>query len=87
MSKLLVIDVGNTHTVLGVYEGTTLLQHWRIQTEEGRTEDEYGVLIRSLLSGPEAAPSWLPHGGVVVRDDGRHAVYVGTGSASSPVAA
>jgi len=55
MSKLLVIDVGNTHTVLGVYDGQTLLQHWRIQTSEGRTEDEYGVLIRSLLSGPESA--------------------------------
>jgi type III pantothenate kinase len=52
--KLLVIDVGNTHTVLGVYEDARLLQHWRIQTEEGRTEDEYGVLIRSLLSGPES---------------------------------
>jgi type III pantothenate kinase len=52
--KLLVIDVGNTHTVFGVYEGDRLLQHWRIQTEEGRTEDEYGVLFRSLLSGPES---------------------------------
>jgi type III pantothenate kinase len=52
--KLLVIDVGNTHTVLGVYEDARLLQHWRIQTEEGRTEDEYGVLFRSLLSGPES---------------------------------
>jgi len=55
MSKLLVIDVGNTHTVLGVYDGEQLQQHWRIQTEEGRTEDEYGVLVRSLLSGPESA--------------------------------
>lgn len=55
MKKLLVIDVGNTHIVLGVYEGRQLLEHWRIQTEEGRTEDEYGVLVRSLLSGPEAA--------------------------------
>ncbi len=55
MAKLLVIDVGNTHTVLGVYDGATLVQHWRIQTEEGRTEDEYGVLFRSLLSGPESA--------------------------------
>lgn len=54
MSKLLVIDVGNTHTVLGVYDRGRLLQHWRIQTDEGRTEDEYGVLIRSLLSGPES---------------------------------
>ena len=55
MSKLLVIDVGNTHTVLGVYDGQSLLEHWRIQTTEGRTEDEYGVLIRSLLSEPEFA--------------------------------
>jgi type III pantothenate kinase len=55
MTKLLVIDVGNTHTVLGIYAGEVLLQHWRIQTEEGRTEDEYGVLVRSLLSGPESA--------------------------------
>ena len=54
MAKLLVVDVGNTHTVLGVYDDTRLLQHWRIQTDEGRTEDEYGVLIRSLLSGPES---------------------------------
>lgn len=53
--KLLAIDVGNTHTVLGVYEGTQLLQHWRIQTAAERTADEYGVLVRSLLSGPEAA--------------------------------
>src|SRR5262245_49005516 len=52
--KLLVIDVGNTHTVLGIYDGTRLLRHWRIQTDEGRTEDEYGVLVRSLLSGPES---------------------------------
>jgi type III pantothenate kinase len=54
MERLLVIDVGNTHTVLGVYEGARLLEHWRIQTQEGRTEDEYGVLVKSLLSGPEA---------------------------------
>ena len=51
--KLLTIDVGNTHTVLGLYDGERLLHHWRIQTQEGRTEDEYGVLFRSLLSGPE----------------------------------
>jgi type III pantothenate kinase len=51
--KILAIDVGNTHTVLGVYDGTTLLDHWRIETSEGRTSDEYVVLIRGLLSGPE----------------------------------
>ncbi len=51
--KLLAIDVGNTHTVLGVYEGQRLLDTWRIATAEGRTSDEYSVLIRGLLSGPE----------------------------------
>lgn len=50
--KLLAIDVGNTHIVFGVYEGRHLVQHWRVQTLEGRTADEYGVLFRSLLSGP-----------------------------------
>ncbi|MFQ5667923.1 MAG: type III pantothenate kinase [Candidatus Binatia bacterium] len=45
----LAIDVGNTQMVLGVYEATTLRQHWRLQTESGRTADEYGVMVRSLL--------------------------------------
>jgi len=53
--KLLAIDVGNTHIVFGVYDGQRLLQHWRVQTSVSRTSDEYGVLFRSLLSGPEAA--------------------------------
>ncbi|MFI5395234.1 MAG: type III pantothenate kinase [Candidatus Binatia bacterium] len=47
----LAIDVGNTQTVLGVYEGKVLRHHWRLQTENGRTADEYGVLVRSLLAG------------------------------------
>ncbi len=51
--KLLAIDVGNTHTVLGVYEDKKLLNHWRLQTAEGRTSDEYAVLIQGLLGGPE----------------------------------
>ena len=48
-SLLLVVDVGNTHTVLGVYEGETLLGHWRIASESHRTRDEIGVLLRSLF--------------------------------------
>jgi type III pantothenate kinase len=46
----LAIDVGNTHTVLGVYDGDTLEHHWRLQTDRERTEDEYGVAVRSLLA-------------------------------------
>ena len=47
----LAIDVGNTHIVLGVYDDQKLIEHWRLQTDRGRTGDEYGVMIRSLLDG------------------------------------
>lgn len=48
---LLVIDVGNTHTVLGVYDGETLLHHWRVFTDRDKTSDEYGILVRNLYEG------------------------------------
>jgi type III pantothenate kinase len=47
---LLAIDVGNTHTVLGLYEGEKLEQHFRIQSDRNRTEDEYQVLLVTLLN-------------------------------------
>jgi len=46
---LLVVDVGNTHTVLGLYDGDDLVHHFRIQSVKGRTEDEYVVLMTSLV--------------------------------------
>ncbi len=46
---LLVLDVGNTNIVLGVYEGHQLIDHWRISTDRLRTTDEYGVLIGNLF--------------------------------------
>ena len=46
---ILVVDVGNTETTLGVYEGETLRAHWRIMTDVPRTSDEYGLLLRQLL--------------------------------------
>jgi type III pantothenate kinase len=45
---LLAIDVGNTQTVIGVYDGHQRIRHWRVQTEPGRTADEYGVLLWNL---------------------------------------
>ncbi len=51
---LLVIDVGNTNTVLGVYDDDgELARHWRLQTHHGRTSDEHGIFLRQLfeLSG------------------------------------
>ena len=45
---LIVIDVGNTNTVLGLFDGKHLLHDWRIRTEIDHTIDEYGVLIYNL---------------------------------------
>ncbi|MDM8516837.1 type III pantothenate kinase [Desulfobacterales bacterium HSG16] len=50
---LLVIDVGNTNTVMGIYQGKTLLKDWRIRTERNTTEDEFHVLIRGLFTGSD----------------------------------
>ena len=47
---LLVIDVGNTNTSLGVYEGERLVMHWRLTTARVRTVDEYGVYARNLFA-------------------------------------
>lgn len=46
---LLVIDVGNTQTVFGVYDKNELKHHFRLATDRKRTHDEYGVLFREIL--------------------------------------
>ncbi|NHC44222.1 type III pantothenate kinase [Motilibacter aurantiacus] len=46
---LLAIDVGNTHTVLGLLDGAEVVEHWRIATVAGRTADELAVVVQSLL--------------------------------------
>jgi type III pantothenate kinase len=48
---LLAIDVGNTHTVIGLFDGATLLDHWRVSTVADRTSDELGVTLRVLMDG------------------------------------
>ena len=45
---LLAIDVGNTNTVIGLYDGDELVHDWRIRTGADYTVDEYGMLILSL---------------------------------------
>ena len=46
---LLAVDVGNTQTVFGLYDGDTLAEHWRVATEEHRTGDELGIMLGRLL--------------------------------------
>ena len=47
---LLVLDVGNTNTVVGVYRKEELLSCWRLSTERDRTADEWGILTRTLFN-------------------------------------
>ena len=49
MSNLLVVDVGNSNVVLGIYRGDQLVNSWRLATARERTFDEYGILARQLI--------------------------------------
>ncbi len=46
---IFVFDVGNTNIVLGVYDNEELKHHWRVETNRNKTEDEYGMIIKSLF--------------------------------------
>jgi len=54
---LLAINVNNTYTKIGVYAGTRLALNWRLQTDPGRTADEYGVLLLGLFEAAGALAS------------------------------
>lgn len=47
---LLVVDVGNTHMVTGVFKDDKLVNHWRIATDSRKTEDEIAMLFKNLLA-------------------------------------
>lgn len=50
MRLLLVIDVGNTNTVIGVFDTEGLQASWRISTDRDKTADEYLIIVRDLLN-------------------------------------
>ncbi len=50
---LLAIDVGNTNTVLGVFQGAGLADSWRVRTDARATADELALQVRGLLGGLE----------------------------------
>lgn len=60
-SMLLAMDIGNTNTVLGLFEDTRIVQDWRIRTEVNATVDEYGILIRSLFAAHGLSPDAVRH--------------------------
>jgi type III pantothenate kinase len=53
---LLVIDVGNTNTVIGLYDEDVLVHDWRIRTVVDHTVDEYGMLIYNLYKNSKIRP-------------------------------
>ncbi len=44
------VDIGNTQTVIGLYEGDRLLENWRLRTDVARTSDEWGLAFSNLFS-------------------------------------
>ena len=60
---LLCADIGNSHTTLGLVHDGDVVDHWRVATDERRTADEWGVLVKGLL---QDSPVAEPHTGVAV---------------------
>jgi type III pantothenate kinase len=56
LGVLLAIDVGNTNTVLGAFEGKVLKRHWRVETSHTRTSDEYGIQVLQLFAAEGLDP-------------------------------
>ncbi len=54
---IFVVDVGNTNTVMGIFDGKTLVRDWRVRTEQNKTEDEYYILITSLFAAGGVRPA------------------------------
>lgn len=53
---LLVFDVGNTYTVIGLFDQDNLVADWKLQTDYRRTSDEYGILLKGLFNEVELTP-------------------------------
>lgn len=56
---ILVFDVGNTETTVGVFDGEALHSHWRLTTDVTRTPDELALTLRGLLASAQITPDQL----------------------------
>ena len=61
---LLVIDIGNTHTVSGIFQNEKISTQWRIQTQSGMTADELGIIFNNLFTINDISPSSIS--GVII---------------------
>lgn len=58
---LLAVDIGNTQTVIGLFEKASLVHDFRIESSKGRSRDEYHLLLRSLLEVAEVEREEVDH--------------------------
>jgi len=61
---LLAIDIGNSHTVIGIFEGELIRHHWRIRTNPQHTADEIAVTLHSLFAMAQCRPEGIA--GVII---------------------
>lgn len=52
---LLALDIGNSHTTVGLFAGSDLVAHWRVQSDDRRTADEWFLLLDGLVAGAESS--------------------------------
>jgi type III pantothenate kinase len=62
---LLAVDVGNSQSVIGVFNGTDMINHWRISTEPDRTPDELALIFGGLMAFEDLSFSRNVHGVIV----------------------
>jgi type III pantothenate kinase len=62
---LLAVDIGNSNTVVGVFRGDELVEHWRLSTDRYRTSDEVALLYDGLLGFAELSFTHNVHGIVI----------------------
>jgi type III pantothenate kinase len=56
---LIAFDIGNTTIAIGVFDGKTLIRHWRVRSDRDKTADEYGVILLNLLKFAGVDPGSL----------------------------
>ena len=85
---LLALDVGNTHTTIGVFRGREILRRWRLSTVHDRTVDELGIFLRQLCEWAQIPPRDIRGvivGSVVPQIDGALRAAIGTYLDSEPL--
>ncbi len=98
--KLLVVDIGNTQMVFGLFEGGTLITHWRLSSERQCTSDELALQLHGMFEQSGLAvdqvqgimvASVVPHLDQILADAcervcGKRTVFVGSGDVKTGMA-